>query len=194
MRWVLLLAALGAGCGSIDDVDAGDDDDADADADGDGDADGDSDAPACGLPDDAGPLTLSLRVDSAPVRTCVAGRWKLNVRVCGEAAAAECADAACPGDCDAGGGCLLGDACTDEEFTIPTAGHYRMCVEAELVNGFFNAQKCTDIDVGAAGVPAPIPVDLDTEGTFPCVRDWTYDPDEDMCCDYNVGYCAPPEF
>ena len=191
----LLLAPLAA-CGGDDDGEGGDGD-ADADADGDGDGDGDGDADACALPGEAGNVQFHVQVDSAEVLTCGGAdgdRWRLNVWACGEATDDACADRTggpCGGD---GERLLLGDACGRTTFTIPTAGHYTLCVEAELVNGFVNYELCTDVDVGPEGLSDVIELNLDAEGVFPCVRDMHFDPDENQCCDFDVGACFPPSF
>ena len=191
---LLLVMLLAPACGGDDDGGPGTDGDADADADGDGDGDADGDADACALPGDDGEVALDLLVDTLPVRTCVDGRWRLNVRVCGEATDPSCGSFA-GGPCgDAADRVLLGDACESSTVTVPTAGHYTLCVEAELVNGSYTVEECTDIDVGPGGLAEPLSFDLDSEGQFPCNRDWAYDPDENMCCNLAVGYCAPPDF
>ena len=196
---LLTLSVTACGGGDDDvaaDGDADTDADTDADSDADGDGDGDGDADACALQGEAGQVELDLTVDGTPVRTCVSGRWRLNVRVCGDATDPACASAAggaCSDDAEA---LLLGDACDRGPVTIPTAGHYTLCVEAELVNGFYAVEQCTDLDVGPEGVADPIALDIDTDGTFPCVRDWWYDPEQNMCCTRNAGggFCAPPSY
>jgi len=189
----LLLLPLAA-CGGDDDGEGGDGD-ADADADADGDGDGDGDADACALPEEAGTVQLHVMVDSAEVLTCGGSdgdRWRLNVWACGEATDAACGDLTggpCGGE---GERLLLGDACGHTTFAIPTAGHYTLCVEAELVNGFLNYELCHDIDVGPEGIADVVEFELDSEGVFPCVRDMHFDPDENQCCDREVSACFSP--
>jgi len=200
-RLLLVLALLPAcllpACGGDDDHGEADGDaDVDADADADGDADGDGDADACALPGEAGSVVLNLTVDGLYVMTCVEGRWRLNVRICGEADDPSCAaytGGACAEDAEP---LLLGDACESLEVTIPTAGRYTLCVEAELVNGSYAREQCTEIEVGPDGLADRVPIDVDTDETFPCVKNWTYDPAENQCCTQNGQgiFCAPPNY
>jgi hypothetical protein len=193
----LLLVPLAA-CGGDDDGEGGDGDaDADADTDADADADADGDVDLCALSAEAGTIELAVLVDRYEVRTCGGSdgdRWRLNVWACGEAADAACADRTggpCSGE---GERLLLGDACGQDTFTMPTAGHYTLCVEAELVNGFVAYEQCADIDLGPDGLAEAVPYDLDAEGVFPCVRGMQYYPDDNQCCDRDVGACFPPSF
>ncbi|MBI2893391.1 MAG: hypothetical protein HYY06_07545 [Deltaproteobacteria bacterium] len=196
MRLVDLLAVcfLFMGCGGGDD---GAEADGDADADSDADSDTDADADAlCALPSDARTLELDLLVDGNRVRTCTL-YWRLNIRVCGEAADPLCesvseACGACGGAIDRD--CDLGDACEESSVRLATAGTYTVCVEAELVNGGIAFEECGEVTVGEEGITEPLAMDIDTGNVFPCVRDWVYDPEENMCCDDGQGYCAPPGF
>lgn len=189
---VLLLSALPLpGCGGDDDDAAEGDGDADVDADGDGDGDGN----VCALPGDSGEVALHVQVDGLEVLTCVDGRWRLNVRACGEPATPSCAVMAgiCSEDVRSR---LLGNACDSPVVTMPTAGHYTLCVEAELVNGSYAVEQCKEIDVGPEGLEDRVAFDLDTNETFPCVTDWTYHPRDNECCTQNDQgiFCAPPSY
>lgn len=204
MRLLLLAATVLsclAACGDDDDDDSGGDGDVDADtdADGDGDGDGDTDGDAdadevCALPADGGQIEVNVLVDGLEVRACE--EWRLRMTACADPVYPVCSHAVCnrcasgeiPEDCD------LGDACEEASFRVATAGTYTVCVTAELPNGGGMAfTECGDVDMDWDGATATVDIDVDTGDQFPCIADWYYDGDRDLCCDlYGQHFCVPP--
>ena len=130
-------------------------------------------------------VPVQVSVDGRAPATCAS--WVLDVRACSTGGS-------CEGGC---GACIDGapdpecepiDACDDNTLSL-SPGDYRVCVHAELVNGGISFDGCTDASVPEKGDPAAVPIAVDTDDAFPCIRDWTFN--GSSCCNTMFG-CVPP--
>ena len=142
----------------------------------------------CGSDDECAPreIALGVSVDGRSVGAC--GSWELQVRAC-------TLGGACSGPCGACTGsspedsCEPIDACETPRIELPP-GEHRLCVKAVLVNGGLEFDgQCGNLEVPASGEIDPPQMPIDTDGAFPCIRDWTFEGGQ--CCNEMFG-CVPP--